>query len=146
MKSRSVFILSFSAVAGVGLLVLAIIAFASAASVPDASRAVQRSVDFPSNISTGNDVAQALSELPSDPFAGAASEVRETIRAELSRAIPTGSTIRADPRSWVAFDDTSGTIEMTMFVPGEDTPRAYIGVVIWEQGAWRLLATLPGGE
>lgn len=90
----------------------------------------------------GEEAAAALRALPADPVSGAASTVRDLVAADPETAVPPGATIEAEPSTWISTGPDSGTIAMAMTVPGEASTRAYIAVMVSEEGAWKLESTI----
>ncbi|PPH31312.1 hypothetical protein C5C37_02110 [Rathayibacter sp. AY1F9] len=112
----------------------------SSASAPVSSATPTQSPDVTDP--TAEAVADALRAVPEDPVAGASEALRPAVQAAPDVAVPPGATIDVDSSTWVATDDQAGTIAMSMTVPGEADPRAYLAFMVVENGVWKLDGTI----
>lgn len=87
-------------------------------------------------------VVEVLRNFPENPLAHTSSAMQETVSANLTTVLPEGSTLDADPTTWQPVGADSGSIVMTMLVPGESDPRLYIAFLILEDGKWKLDGTV----
>jgi hypothetical protein len=87
-------------------------------------------------------VAQALASLATDPQSLVASGAAGQVHGRARRAVPAGSKVAVDEKSWAPDGLGGGTIAVTVTAPGEP-PRAYAAVMVSERGRWKVLATFP---
>jgi hypothetical protein len=88
------------------------------------------------------DVADALSKLPSRPQDLVATDVGSVVTAQARKAIPKNAQVTADPASWHADGLGGGTITVTVRIPGGAT-TVYTAMMIKERSGWKVLATIP---
>jgi hypothetical protein len=89
-----------------------------------------------------DDVATALRRLATDPQSLVASAAQSTVQGHASDAIPAGSTVTPDVRSWAPDGIGGGTMLVTIITPA-GVATTYAAVMVFEDGAWRVLATFP---
>ena len=87
-------------------------------------------------------VAQALSHLADNPDTLVAADVRSAIGAKARSAVPTGSTVSANPASWEPDGLGGGTMTVTVTSPGQPAVT-YTAVMVKEQSGWKVLGTVP---
>jgi hypothetical protein len=87
-------------------------------------------------------VADALRGLPDDPQALVASGARGQVAGRARQAIPPGTTVTPDERSWAPDGVGGGTMLVTVAVPGH-APVTYEAIMVSEGGQWKVLATVP---
>lgn len=125
-------------IAGVGIALLAggrgsAGAPASAQSLP--ASAAARAMD-------AKRVADALRKLPDDPQALVASEAQGQVAGRARRAIPPGTTVAPDEKSWAPDGVGGGTMLVTVTMPGH-APVTYDAIMVSQGGQWKVLATIP---
>lgn len=87
-------------------------------------------------------VVNVIQSFPDDPLGHTSSAMQDTVSADLETVLPAGSTLNADPESWQPVGTDSGSIVMTMQVPGESEPRVYLAFLVLEDGDWKLDGTV----
>jgi len=85
-------------------------------------------------------VAQALASLSTHPQSLVASGAAGQVDGQARRAVPAGSKVAVDEKSWAPDGLGGGTILVTVTPPGEP-PHAYAAVMVLERGQWKVLAT-----
>jgi hypothetical protein len=85
-------------------------------------------------------VAQALASLATNPQSLVASGAARQVDRHARRAVPAGSKVAVDEKSWSPDGLGGGAILVTVTAPGEP-PRAYAAVMVLERGQWKVLAT-----
>ena len=90
-------------------------------------------------------VVAALRKLATDPQTLVASGARSQVAGRARQAIPTGSTVVADAKSWAPDGLGGGTMLVTITTAGH-APVSYDAVMVREAGQWKVLATIrvPG--
>jgi hypothetical protein len=87
------------------------------------------------------EVAVALRRLADDPQALVAAGAQVDVAGRARQAVPTGSSVVADERSWAPDGVGGGTILVTIRPP--DRPAStYAAVMVNEGGSWKVLATV----
>ena len=86
-------------------------------------------------------VAEALRRLPGDPQALVASSARGQVAGRARRAIPRGTTVTPDAKSWAPDGVGGGTMLVTVSVPGH-APVSYDAIMVSQDGVWKVLATI----
>lgn len=92
--------------------------------------------------STANAVVDMIQSFPDDPLAHTSAALQDTVSAELATVLPEGAVLDADPTTWQPVGSDTGSIVMTMLVPGESQPRAYVAFLVLEDGEWKLDGTV----
>jgi hypothetical protein len=87
-------------------------------------------------------VADALRKLPDDPQALVASEAQGQVAGRARQAIPPGTTVMPDEKSWAPDGVGGGTMLVTVTVPGR-APVTYDAIMVSQGGQWKVLATIP---
>jgi len=87
-------------------------------------------------------VAQALASLTTDPQSLVASGAAGQVNGRARQAVPAGSKVVVDEKSWAPDGLGGGTIMVTVTAPGEP-PVTYATVMVPEDGKWKVLATFP---
>jgi hypothetical protein len=87
-------------------------------------------------------VADALRRLTTEPESLIASSSRHDVAGKTSRAIPAGSKVVTDERSWLPDGVGGGVVTVTITPPGK-APVSYAAVMVHEDGEWKVLATVP---
>jgi hypothetical protein len=90
----------------------------------------------------GRQVAQALASLATDPQALVASGAAGHVDGRARQAVPAGSKVVVDEKSWAPDGVGGGTIKVTVTAPGKP-PVSYATVVVFENDQWKVLATFP---
>lgn len=85
-------------------------------------------------------VVESLEQLPADPSAGLSAD-SPVAGSDLGAVFPPGTTVTADPVTWTPDHQGGGIIEVTINRPGEE-PETYAGLMIEEDGEWKLIATV----
>jgi hypothetical protein len=86
-------------------------------------------------------VAAALQRLASDPESLVASGARSEVRGQARQAVPPGSTVVPDVKSWAPDGVGGGSMLVTIKAPGK-SPASYYAVMVREDGQWKVLATI----
>lgn len=87
-------------------------------------------------------VKEALVRLPDDPAALLPAEGSGQTAASARAAVPEGTTVAVDERTWAPDGLGGGVVQVTLRTPdGERTP--YVAVMVQEQGEWKVLSTVP---
>lgn len=133
-------------VAAAGLLVLVLVIGGALllreGTGPDAPAAAPVPAASPE---VADDVAAALEHLADDPGSLVAAGARERVGSGAVRAVPPGTQVAADPSSWRPDGFGGGVMEVTLSPP-DGAPTSYLAVVVQEDGAWKVLATVPEAE
>jgi len=87
-------------------------------------------------------VADALRKLPDDPQALVAAGAQGQVAGRARQAIPPGTTVLPDVKSWAPDGVGGGTMLVTVTVPGH-APVTYDAIMVSEGGQWKVLATIP---
>lgn len=90
----------------------------------------------------GREVATALRRLAIHPQAVVAAEARRRVSGHMQQALPTGSTVTPDEKSWAPDGIGGGTMFVSIRTPQGETTK-YAAVMVYEHKSWRVLATLP---
>ena len=85
-------------------------------------------------------VALALRGLAADPQAFVAAGAQDEVANRAANAIPRGSSVSPDERSWAPDRLGGGAMFVTVTPPGEPAVT-YAAVMVNENGAWKVLAT-----
>src|SRR5262245_2895773 len=83
----------------------------------------------------GPQVAAALNGLATDPSALVASGA--VVQGPVSQAVPPGSTVSSDVRSWAPDGIGGGTMLVTVTPPG-GKPVTYAAVMVQQDGRWKV--------
>lgn len=94
------------------------------------------------SVADAHQVADALRKLPDDPQALVASGALGQVAGRARQAIPPGTTVTPDAKSWAPDGVGGGTMLVTITVPGH-APVTYDAVMVSEGGLWKVLATIP---
>jgi hypothetical protein len=86
-------------------------------------------------------VAAALRGLASDPQALVASGAKSEVRGRARQAVPRGSGVVPDVKSWAPDGVGGGSMLVTIKAPGK-APVSYYAIMIREDGQWKVLATI----
>jgi len=86
-------------------------------------------------------VADALRKLPDDPQALVASEAEGQVADRARRAIPRGTTVAPDEKSWAPDGVGGGTMVVSVTMPGH-APVTYDAIMVSQGGQWKVLATI----
>src|SRR6266566_3387528 len=86
-------------------------------------------------------VAAALRRLATDPQSLVASGARTQVDGRARQAVPAGSVVVPDARSWAPDGLGGGTMLVTITAPGQ-APVRYYAVMVREAGHWKVLATI----
>jgi hypothetical protein len=86
-------------------------------------------------------VAAALRKLSSDPQLLVASGAQSQVHGRARRAVPPGSMVVPDARSWAPDGLGGGTMLVTITAPGR-APNSYYAVMVREASQWKVLATI----
>jgi hypothetical protein len=90
----------------------------------------------------GQRVADTLRKLPGDPQALVASEAQGQVAGRARQAIPSGTTVTPDEKSWAPDGVGGGAMLVTVTVPGH-APVTYDAIMVSQGGQWKVLATIP---
>lgn len=87
-------------------------------------------------------VKAALVRLPNDPAALLSADRSDQTAASARAAVPEGTAVTVDERSWAPDGLGGGVVQVTLRTPdGERTP--YVAVMVQENGEWKVLSTVP---
>jgi len=86
-------------------------------------------------------VADALRNLPDDPQTLVASDAQGQVAGRARQAIPPGTTVTPDEKSWSPDGVGGGTMLVTVTVPGH-SPVTYDAIMVSQGGQWKVLATI----
>jgi hypothetical protein len=131
-----------AAIAGGGIALLTrgrVSGDAAPASVPSISASVASAGN-----ADADQVANALRKLPDDPQALVATQAQGQVAGRARQAIPPGTRVMPDERSWAPDGVGGGTMLVTVTVPGH-APVTYDAIMVSEGGRWKVLATIPVG-
>jgi hypothetical protein len=87
-------------------------------------------------------VAQALASLATDPQSLVASGAAGQVNGRARQAVPAGSKVVVDEKSWAPDGLRGGTMAVTVTAPGKP-PVTYVAVMVSEGRRWKVLATFP---
>jgi len=85
-------------------------------------------------------VAAALRRLATDPQSVVADQARPFVAGRAGQAVPSGSRVAPDERTWSPDGAGGGTMLLTITTP-DGTARTYEAVMVTEAGQWKVLAT-----
>lgn len=86
------------------------------------------------------EVAEAIDHLPTEPSQYVSTQ--SPVDADFSTAFPEGTTTRAVENTWSSPSETQGMVQVNISKPGTPT-ETYAAMMVVEDGAWKVLATLP---
>lgn len=151
-RSRAVLLLAcagvIAAIAGAGIALLTQGSGSASAGTPASLRPSTPASLRPHSASaaagTGDAqrVADALRKLPDNPQALVASGAQGQVAGRARQAIPPGTTVTPDEKSWAPDGVGGGTMLVTVTVPGH-APVTYDAIMVSEGGQWKVLATVP---
>jgi hypothetical protein len=104
-----------------------------------ASSAKPQAIPTPAN--QAHEVEGALSKLATDPESLVASTSRKRVAGQARQAVPAGSTVTPDEKSWLPDGVGGGVMTVTITPPGHP-PASYAAIMQHEPGGWKVLATL----
>lgn len=87
-------------------------------------------------------VAAALIALPNNPQRLVAADAEATVAGQARRAIPAGTTVAPDEKSWRPDGVGGGTMLLGVQLRGQ-LAVTYLAVMVREAGNWKILATMP---
>lgn len=96
---------------------------------------------IPTSVSQAREVGSALSKLATDPESLVASSSQKRVAGQARQAVPAGSTVTPDEKSWLPDGVGGGVMTVTITPPGHP-PVGYAAVMEHEPGGWKVLATL----
>jgi hypothetical protein len=96
---------------------------------------------IPISVSQAHEVGNALSKLATDPESLVASTSQQRVAGQARQAVPAGSTVTPDEKSWLPDGVGGGVMTVTIAPPGHP-PVGYAAVMEHEPGGWKVLATL----
>jgi hypothetical protein len=96
---------------------------------------------IPKSVSQAREVGSALGKLATDPEFLVASSSQQRVAGQARRAVPAGSTVTPDEKSWLPDGVGGGVMTVTITPPGHPAVR-YAAVMEHEPGGWKVLATL----
>lgn len=126
-----------AAVAGGGIAFL--IHGRSAGAAPASSRSLSASAA--AGAGDAGRVADALRKLPDDPQTLVAAGARGQVAGRARQAIPPGTKVAPDEKSWAPDGVGGGTMLVTVTVPGH-APVTYDAIMVSQGGQWKVLATI----
>jgi uncharacterized protein YlxW (UPF0749 family) len=104
--------------------------------------ATESTVATPASNNDAHEVAKALSRLVTDPDSLVASSSRSRVAGRAREAVPSGSTVEVDERSWSPDGVGGDVITVTLTSPGGQ-PERYAVVMAQEDDQWKVVATAP---
>lgn len=114
----------------------------SSSSASSANAAASQSESASQFASQSKEVADALKKLATDPESLIASSSRRQVAGKASQAVPAGSKVVSDEKSWLPDGAGGGVMTVTITPPGK-APVSYAAVMVQENGRWKVLATVP---
>lgn len=96
----------------------------------------------PPHDSQAHEVAAALSALRTDPASLVAAQAGSDVKAQAGEAIPKGSKVTADEKSWAPDGIGGGVMKVAVSPPGQP-PITYAVIMVKEGSQWKVLATAP---
>lgn len=101
-----------------------------------------RSPPTPKEEQQAREVKAALVRLPDDPAALLSADTADQTAASARAAVPEGTTVTVDERTWAPDGLGGGAVRVTLRSPsGQQTP--YVAVMVQEDGKWKVLSTVP---
>lgn len=94
-----------------------------------------------SDLGVPGEVAEALELLETDPAALLPPELDELYGPDIAAAIPVGTTVEADPSSWVPSTAGGGTIHVEL-TAADGTVSTVVAVMGRYDGGWKVLQTI----
>ncbi len=91
-----------------------------------------------------SEVMSALATLETAPEEVAATGVTDKV-GDLRQALPEGSTVEADPKTWLPDGTGSGGL-ITVSVTTDGDAKDYLALMVKESDGWKVLMTLPAEE
>lgn len=85
-------------------------------------------------------VANALKKLTTNPASLVAAGAQADVGGRAAQALPAGSKVTPDPKSWEPDGLGGGVMTVSVTSPGSP-PVDYAAVMVNEGGAWKVLAT-----
>ncbi|KIE23326.1 hypothetical protein LK08_30425 [Streptomyces sp. MUSC 125] len=85
--------------------------------------------------------AAALQKLATDPSSLVAAQAKRQVAGRAARAVPRGAKVTPRPSTWEPDGVGGGVMTVTVTPPG-GAPVDYAAVMVNENGAWKVLATL----
>lgn len=106
--------------------------------LPSAASSSKPSVS--ASVQEGLDAIKALQKLGSDPTLLVPTDQKSTVN--IADAVPAGSKIRVESKSWAAASPKSGTLVATLSSPGQPS-ETYLVSMIKQGGRWVVVGTIP---
>ena len=126
-----------AAIAGAGIAFL--IHGRGAGAAPASARSLSASAA--ASAGDAGRVADALRKLPDDPQALVAAGAQGQVAGRARQAIPPGTKVAPDEKSWAPDGVGGGTMLVTVTVPGH-APVTYDAIMVSQGGQWKVLATI----
>jgi hypothetical protein len=126
-----------AAIAGAGIAFL--IHGRGAGAAPASARSLSASAA--ASAGDAGRVADALRKLPDDPQALVAAGAQGQVSGRARQAIPPGTKVDPDEKSWAPDGVSGGTMLVTVTVPGH-APVTYDAIMVSQGGQWKVLATI----
>lgn len=108
------------------------------ANPPASPRVAQK----PSVQRQAKEVKQALVRLPADPSSLLSAQRTDQSAGTARQAVPAGTRVSVDEGSWAPDGLGGGAVEVTLNTPDGKQDR-YVAVMVNENGAWKVLSTIP---
>jgi hypothetical protein len=142
-RSRAVLWLAcafvIAAIAGAGILLFTQGRGTGGTAAPTSAKSLSASVA--ASTMDARQVADALRNLPDDPQTLVASDAQGQVAGRARQAIPPGTTVTPDEKSWSPDGVGGGTMLVTVTVPGH-SPVTYDAIMVSQGGQWKVLATI----
>lgn len=135
----------FAAIAVIGMVVVGgVVLWPGGDEPPPSGRPTASSTASPDTATQqeARDVAVALGRLAVDPESLLASAARDQFSGRAQEAVPPGSTVEVNERSWSPDGLGGGVITLTVTTPGQGTAE-YAAIVLEEGSEWKVAATVP---
>lgn len=103
------------------------------------------SLEAPSPVGTPGQAeaaAQALKQLQTDPAALLPAGLAGELNATVTQAVPIGTTVSADPATWLPSAAGGGVIEAHLRYPDGNVETLAV-VMVLEGDSWKVLQTIP---
>jgi hypothetical protein len=86
------------------------------------------------------DVASSLQALSTDPASLVPASLNGQIAPQIAQAVPKGTTVSVDEKSWHPDGHGGGIVLVTLTAPG-GKPTTFLALLAKEKGKWKVLST-----
>jgi hypothetical protein len=132
------------AVVSVALVVVAVAAATwwwTSRDVTDARPVPSQSPSAPQGTGDAEQAAAALAQLTTDPGALLPAELEAELGATVGQAVPAGTTVLADPATWLPSAAGGGVIHAELTFP-DGSSSTVAAVMVLEPDGWKVLQTI----